>query len=215
MNQYIEIKMSNNDILKKLRVALKLRDDDIVKILGLVEFKISVSELGALFRNEDHPKYVECGDQILRNFLNGLIIHLRGPMPKKGEGAKPNANADNLADRPIMKKKSSDNFGKDKPKFRDASSSDRPPMKKPFDSDERRRTAPKSDNAQDRPQFKKSFDDKGGEKRPASPTRRPKFDGISWTTKTKSGKQKFKIDDRKEFKKKDENIESGVENERE
>ncbi|MCH1558232.1 MAG: DUF1456 family protein, partial [Flavobacteriaceae bacterium] len=26
-----------------------------------------------------HPKYMECGDQILRNFLNGLIIHLRGP----------------------------------------------------------------------------------------------------------------------------------------
>jgi uncharacterized protein YehS (DUF1456 family) len=26
---------------------------------------------------------VECGDQILRNFLNGLVIHLRGPMPKK------------------------------------------------------------------------------------------------------------------------------------
>ncbi|MDB4225870.1 DUF1456 family protein [Algibacter sp.] len=77
--------MTNNDILKKLRVALKLRDDDIVKILELVDFRISKSELGALFRKEDHPKYMECGDQILRNFLNGLVIHLRGPMPKKGE----------------------------------------------------------------------------------------------------------------------------------
>jgi uncharacterized protein YehS (DUF1456 family) len=75
--------LTNNDILKKLRVANKLRDDDIVKILALVDFKISKSELGALFRKEDHPKYMECGDQILRNFLNGLIIHLRGPMPKK------------------------------------------------------------------------------------------------------------------------------------
>ncbi|MFI1743510.1 DUF1456 family protein [Thalassobellus sediminis] len=77
--------MTNNDILKKLRVALKLRDDDIVKILTLVDFRISKSELGAFFRKEDHPKYMECGDQILRNFLNGLVIHLRGPMPKKGE----------------------------------------------------------------------------------------------------------------------------------
>ncbi|MDC1379416.1 DUF1456 family protein [Algibacter sp.] len=77
--------MTNNDILKKLRVALKLRDDDIVKILELVDFRISKSELGALYRKEDHPKYMECGDQILRNFLNGLVIHLRGPMPKKGE----------------------------------------------------------------------------------------------------------------------------------
>ncbi|GAA4281241.1 DUF1456 family protein [Gaetbulibacter aestuarii] len=75
--------LTNNDILKKLRVALKLRDDDIVTILGLVDFRISKSELGAFFRREDHPKYVECGDQILRNFLNGLVIHLRGPMPEK------------------------------------------------------------------------------------------------------------------------------------
>lgn len=75
--------MTNNDIFKKLRVALKLRDDEIVKILELVDFRITKSELGAFFRNENHPKYVECGDQILRNFLNGLVIHMRGPMPEK------------------------------------------------------------------------------------------------------------------------------------
>jgi len=77
--------LSNNDIFKKLRVALKLRDDDIVKILDLVDFRITKSELGAFFRKEDHPKYMECGDQILRNFLNGLVIHLRGPMPNKAK----------------------------------------------------------------------------------------------------------------------------------
>lgn len=70
--------MTNNDIFKKLRVALMLRDDEIVEILKLVDFNITKSELGAFFRNEDHPKYMECGDQILRNFLNGLVIHLRG-----------------------------------------------------------------------------------------------------------------------------------------
>lgn len=70
--------MTNNDVLKKLRVALKLRDDEIVEILKLVDFKITKSELGAFFRKEDHPNYVECGDQILRNFLNGLVIHYRG-----------------------------------------------------------------------------------------------------------------------------------------
>ncbi len=77
--------MNNNDILKKLRVALKLRDDDIIHILGLVGFVITKSEIGALYRNEDHPNFKPCGDQLLRNFLNGLIIHLRGPMPKKDE----------------------------------------------------------------------------------------------------------------------------------
>ncbi len=55
-----------------------LRDDEIVEILKLADFKISKSELGAFFRKEDHPNYMECGDQVLRNFLNGLVIHLRG-----------------------------------------------------------------------------------------------------------------------------------------
>ena len=70
--------MTNNDILKKLRVALMLRDDQIVNILELVDFRITKSEIGAFFRAENHENYVECGDQILRNFLNGLVIHLRG-----------------------------------------------------------------------------------------------------------------------------------------
>ncbi|WP_347070046.1 DUF1456 family protein [Flavobacterium sp. WV_118_3] len=70
--------MTNNDIFKKLRVALQLRDDQIVEILELVDFRISKGEIGNFFRTADHPKYVECGDQVLRNFLNGLVIHLRG-----------------------------------------------------------------------------------------------------------------------------------------
>jgi uncharacterized protein YehS (DUF1456 family) len=70
--------MTNNDILKKLRVALHLRDDQIVEILKLVDFQISKSELSAFFRKEDHPNYKNCGDQVLRNFLNGLVIHYRG-----------------------------------------------------------------------------------------------------------------------------------------
>lgn len=70
--------MTNNDILKKLRIALKLRDDNIQEILKLVDFEVSKSEINALFRNEDHPNYKECGDQFLRNFLNGLVIYMRG-----------------------------------------------------------------------------------------------------------------------------------------
>ena len=73
--------MTNNDILKKLRVALKLTNKDIVHICSLVDFSVTESELGALFRREDHPKYKNCGDQFLRNFLNGLIIHMRGEKP--------------------------------------------------------------------------------------------------------------------------------------
>ncbi|WP_430612966.1 DUF1456 family protein [Flavobacterium sp. JP2137] len=70
--------MTNNDIFKKLRVALQLRDDQIIEILELVDFRISKGEIGNFFRAPEHPKYIECGDQVLRNFLNALVIHLRG-----------------------------------------------------------------------------------------------------------------------------------------
>lgn len=70
--------MNNNDVFKKLRVALQLRDEQIIEILELVDFRMSKAELGAFFRAQSHPNYMECGDQVLRNFLNGLVIHLRG-----------------------------------------------------------------------------------------------------------------------------------------
>lgn len=70
--------MNNNDVFKKLRVALQLRDDQIIEILNLVNFRVSKGELGNVFRSEDHPNFMDCGDQLLRNFLNGLVIYLRG-----------------------------------------------------------------------------------------------------------------------------------------
>jgi len=101
--------MTNNDILKKLRVALQLRDDQIVEILNLVDFRISKGEIGNLFRNEDHPKYVECQDQILRNFLNGLVIYLRGtkenPKNPKEVLAAVAASKKSLTDKPLVDKK--------------------------------------------------------------------------------------------------------------
>jgi uncharacterized protein YehS (DUF1456 family) len=84
--------ITNNDILKKLRVALSLRNDDIIEILKLVDFEISKGALGDLFRNEDHPGYIEAGDQILRNFLNGLIIYKRGKLPEHKAGIKGEEN---------------------------------------------------------------------------------------------------------------------------
>ncbi len=70
--------MTNNDILKKLRIALKLTDTDIIEILKLADYDITKAQLSALFRKEDHKNYIECQNQLLRNFLNGLIIKYRG-----------------------------------------------------------------------------------------------------------------------------------------
>lgn len=75
--------MTNNDIFKKLRVALSFRDTDIIECLKNVNYDISKSELSAIFRNEDHPNFQPCGDQLLRNFLDGLIIKNRGVMERK------------------------------------------------------------------------------------------------------------------------------------
>lgn len=63
---------TNNVVMKKLRVAFQLKDDDIIAILKSVDFKISKPEVNALFRREDHDNFRVCGDQILRNFLKGL-----------------------------------------------------------------------------------------------------------------------------------------------
>lgn len=88
--------MNNNDILKKIRVALSLKDYEIIEILKLSDFEMSKSELSALFRKEDHPNYKECGDQVLRKFLNGLITKNRGPRkpaaPKKPYKKTPKVN---------------------------------------------------------------------------------------------------------------------------
>lgn len=92
--------LSNNDIIKKLRVALKLKDDDIIEILKLVDYEISKTELSAFFRREDHPHYRKLKDQILRNFLNGLVIYKRGKMekkPKKGTTA-PKLNVEKVSE---------------------------------------------------------------------------------------------------------------------
>lgn len=98
--------MNNNDVLKKLRVALMLRDDEIVDILKGVDFKISKSEIGAFCRREGHPKYMECGDQVLRNFLNGLVLHLRGTKEKpKYPGDVLKSGADKKSSKPYPPKK--------------------------------------------------------------------------------------------------------------
>ena len=71
--------LTNNVILRKLKIALELRDDDVVSILQLADFRISRGELSAFFRQRDHKNYRECGDQVVRNFLQGLATKLRRP----------------------------------------------------------------------------------------------------------------------------------------
>jgi len=73
----IELPITNNMVLKKLRVAFELKEDDMHAILLASDFPVSKPELSALFRKVGHGNYRTCGDQLLRNFLKGLTLRLR------------------------------------------------------------------------------------------------------------------------------------------
>lgn len=64
--------LSNNMILRKLRIALDLKTDDILELFASIDKKIGKHELSAFFRRPDHRSYRPFLDQYLRNFLNAL-----------------------------------------------------------------------------------------------------------------------------------------------
>ncbi len=68
----------NNVVLKKLKIALALKSEDMLEILELAGVTLSKGELSAVFRKEGHKNYMECGDRYVRNFLKGLAIKHRG-----------------------------------------------------------------------------------------------------------------------------------------
>lgn len=74
----VEKRVTNNVVLKKLRVAFELKDVDMHEIFAASGFPVSKPELTALFRQPDHKNFRLCGDQLLRNFLKGLTMRLRG-----------------------------------------------------------------------------------------------------------------------------------------
>lgn len=73
----VESRITNNLVLKKLRVAFELKDVDMHQAFGDAGFPVSKPELSALFRQPGHKNYRACGDQMLRNFLKGLTVRAR------------------------------------------------------------------------------------------------------------------------------------------
>lgn len=71
--------MTNNDVLKKLRIALDLKEADLFAIFALTEHKINKAELSGYFRKPGHKNYKECSDDVLQAFLDGYIVFRRGP----------------------------------------------------------------------------------------------------------------------------------------
>lgn len=72
-----EKSLNNNTILRKLKIALNLKDHDILELLELADFPFGKHELSALFRKPTQSQYRPCKDQVLRNFLKGLQMQYR------------------------------------------------------------------------------------------------------------------------------------------
>jgi uncharacterized protein YehS (DUF1456 family) len=66
------VELTNNLILKKLRIALELKEAETEIIFGLAEVELTKQELKSLFRKEGHKNFKPCSDALLMSFLEGL-----------------------------------------------------------------------------------------------------------------------------------------------
>lgn len=81
-----EKRLNNNIILRKLKIALNFKDEDIIKAVDLAGKRLGKAELSSFFRKPDHKNYRACLDQVLRNFLTGLSLQQRAAkQPEKTE----------------------------------------------------------------------------------------------------------------------------------
>jgi uncharacterized protein YehS (DUF1456 family) len=74
-----EKRLNNNIILRKLKIAFSLRDDEMIEIIELGGKQISRHELSAFFRNPEQSQYRTCKDQMLRSFMQGLVKKYHSP----------------------------------------------------------------------------------------------------------------------------------------
>ncbi|MEY0970643.1 DUF1456 family protein [Providencia huaxiensis] len=70
--------MLNNYVLRSVRYMLDLSDAQMVKIVKLADLDVTKEEMVAWLKKDNEPEYVECNDNVMGHFLNGLIYHRRG-----------------------------------------------------------------------------------------------------------------------------------------
>lgn len=90
----------NNAVLKAIRIAMQLERQDIQALVQAGGGRISASELSAFFRKPDARNYRQCGDQILRQLLQGLARQRRPNGDTQERADKPHS----AASEPIAKK---------------------------------------------------------------------------------------------------------------
>jgi uncharacterized protein YehS (DUF1456 family) len=70
--------LNNNLILRKIKIALNLKNEDLVDLLKLIDFRVSKHEISAFFRKPGQRQYRLCKDQFLRNILRSLQLRYKG-----------------------------------------------------------------------------------------------------------------------------------------
>ena len=75
--------MKNNEIIKRLRFILDVEDAVLVDCFTAGGITITLDRVAGFACAADDKNYQECTDEEMSGFLDGLIIHRRGP-PKNG-----------------------------------------------------------------------------------------------------------------------------------
>ena len=71
-NENDAVPLTNNLILKKLRVALELKESETELVFNLADVFLTKQELKSLFRKEDHKNFKPCSNALLMAFIEGL-----------------------------------------------------------------------------------------------------------------------------------------------
>ncbi len=72
-----EKSLNNNLVMRRLKIALNLKDEELLEILDLANFRFSKPEINALFQKPTHKNFRKCKDQVLRNFIYGMQLKYR------------------------------------------------------------------------------------------------------------------------------------------
>ena len=92
-----EQQLTNNIVLKKLKIAVNLEAEEMLEMLSEQAVKLSKHELSAFFRNPSNRHYRECKDQVLRNLLSALQTKYRPSNAPTDDD--PTANDDSTANK--------------------------------------------------------------------------------------------------------------------
>jgi uncharacterized protein YehS (DUF1456 family) len=73
--------MNNNEIVRRLRFVLKVDDSVLSECYRLAGCRLPINDINNFLLSEKAKTYSDCPDEHFIQFLDGLIVHLRGPSP--------------------------------------------------------------------------------------------------------------------------------------